>query len=112
MFSVAAAKKGGVFKGTKRLKIKESDRASVMAQELRKFGTIVEISDNSVTVTPDDFHAPRELLYGHNDHRVVMALSILLTLTGGEIDGAEAVAKSYPAFFEDLKKLGIGVEEL
>ena len=112
LFSVAAAKKGGVFKGTKRLKIKESDRASTMAQELRKFGTKVEISENSVTVTKADFHAPTEPLYGHNDHRVVMSLAVLLTLTGGEIDGAEAVAKSYPHFFEDLSALGIKVEEI
>ena len=40
-----------------------------------------------------------------------MALSILLTLTGGEIDGAEAVNKSYPAFFENLRVLGIKVTE-
>lgn len=112
LFSIAAAKQGGMFLGTKRLKIKESDRAETMAQELRKFGAIVEIGDNSVTVTPDDFHAPSKPLCGYNDHRVVMSLAALLTLTGGEIDGAEAIAKSYPAFFEDLKKLGIGVEEI
>ncbi len=112
LFGIAAAKHGGVFLGTKRLKIKESDRASTMAKELRKFGTKVEISENSVTVTKADFHTPTEPLYGHNDHRVVMSLAVLLTLTGGEIEGAEAVNKSYPAFFEDLKALGIGVEEL
>ena len=39
-----------------------------------------------------------------------MALSVLLTLTGGEIDGAEAISKSYPAFFDDLIKLGIKIE--
>ena len=39
-----------------------------------------------------------------------MALSVLLTLTGGEIDGAEAVSKSYPAFFDDLIKLGLQIE--
>jgi 3-phosphoshikimate 1-carboxyvinyltransferase len=38
-----------------------------------------------------------------------MALSILLTRYGGEIDGAEAVAKSLPDFFERLQALGIGM---
>ena len=40
-----------------------------------------------------------------------MALSTLLTLTGGEIRGAEAVRKSYPDYFETLRKLGIKAEE-
>ena len=39
-----------------------------------------------------------------------MSLAVLLTLTGGEIEGAEAVAKSYPDFFDHLRELGIKVE--
>lgn len=111
LFAIAAAKYGGVFSGTKRLKIKESDRAEAMAEELKKFGTSIRVYDDSVVVYPESFHAPTELLSGHNDHRIVMALSILLTLTGGEIDGAEAISKSYPAFFENLRELGIKVTE-
>ena len=109
LFAIAAAKYGGVFDGTKRLKIKESDRAEAMATELKKFGTSVTVYEDSVVVYPADFHAPTETLSGHNDHRIVMSLAILLTLTGGEIDGAEAVSKSYPDFFENLASLGIGV---
>ena len=112
LFAVAAAKCGGVFSGTKRLKIKESDRASAMAQELQKFGAKVSVYEDSVVVYPADFHAPTEELSSHKDHRIVMALSILLTLTGGVIDGAEAVSKSYPEFFSDLKSLGIEVDEI
>ncbi|MDO4547181.1 MAG: 3-phosphoshikimate 1-carboxyvinyltransferase, partial [Clostridia bacterium] len=100
LFAVAAAKHGGTFHGTRRLKIKESDRAESMATELRKFGATVEVNENSVVIEPTAFHKPTQRLCGHNDHRIVMALSILLTLTGGEIDEAEAVAKSYPDFFE------------
>lgn len=111
MFAVAAAKNGGIFTGTKRLKIKESDRAMAMAAELKKFGSAVSVYEDTVVIYPKDFHAPDDVLYGHNDHRIVMALSVLLTLTGGKIDGAEAVKKSYPEFFEDLKKLGIEVLE-
>ncbi len=111
LFAVAAAKSGGVFSGTKRLKIKESDRAAAMARELKKFGTAVSVYEDKVVVYPADFHAPSEVLCGHNDHRIVMSLSILLAITGGEIVGAEAVKKSYPAFFEDLSRLGIEVTE-
>ncbi|MBQ8533531.1 MAG: 3-phosphoshikimate 1-carboxyvinyltransferase [Clostridia bacterium] len=109
LFSVAAAKNGGVFTGTKRLKIKESDRAEVMAEELRKFGTAVTVYEDEVVIYPADFHKPESALFGHNDHRIVMSLSVLLTLTGGSIEGAEAVSKSFPDFFEKLDSLGIEV---
>lgn len=111
LLALAAAKNGAVFTGTARLKIKESDRAEAMACELRKFGTTVTVKEDSIVVYPSDFHAPSCTLLGHNDHRVVMSLAVLLTLTGGEIEGAEAVRKSFPDFFQKLSSLGISVEE-
>ena len=80
-----------------------------MAEELKKFGASVSVYEDSVVVYPADFHEPSGILSGHNDHRIVMSLAVLLTLTGGEIEGAEAVSKSYPEFFDDLMKLGIKV---
>ncbi|MBQ9784614.1 MAG: 3-phosphoshikimate 1-carboxyvinyltransferase [Clostridia bacterium] len=111
LFSLAAAKSGGRFTDTRRLKIKESDRAEVMAQELRKFGATVHVLDNSVEILPTAFHAPTEPLQGHNDHRVVMSMAVLSSITGGEIHGAEAVAKSFPDFFERIRSVGIQFEE-
>lgn len=110
LFAVAAAKNGGVFRGTRRLKIKESDRAAAMAQELAAFGAEVTVEENTVTVTPVAFCKPVRVLAGHNDHRIVMALAVLLTLTGGQVEGAEAVRKSFPDFFEKLRQLGIEVQ--
>ncbi len=109
LFTVAAALHGAKFTGTRRLKIKESDRAAVMAEELSKFGANISVEENEVTVFKAALHTPEKMLYGHNDHRVVMSLAVLCTLYGGKIDGAEAVKKSYPAFFEDIIKLGIKV---
>ena len=111
LFAAAAANHGAVFTGTKRLKIKESDRAAAMALELSKFGVSVNVCEDKVVVYPVEFHAPKEALCGHNDHRIVMSLAVLLTLTGGEITGSEAINKSYPSFFEDLRVLGIEVTE-
>ena len=107
LFSLAAAGQGGIFKGTRRLRIKESDRAAVMAKELAKFGTRVTVEEDRVIVDPVDFHAPTEPLCGHNDHRIVMSMAVLCTKVGGTIMGAEAVMKSYPNFFDDLKSLGV-----
>ena len=50
------------------------------------------------------------MLDGHNDHRIVMAMSVVLSRTGGSISGAEAVRKSYPGFFDHIKQLGAKVE--
>lgn len=112
LFAVAAAKNGGSFTGTKRLKIKESDRGEVMACELRKFGAFVSVDDDEVIIKPSKFGYPCKELQGHNDHRIVMSMAVLSTVTGGIIEGAEAVSKSFPDFFERLKKLGIEVEEI
>lgn len=112
LFALAARGKGGHFTDTRRLAIKESDRAKTMASELRKFGTNVDVRENEVIITPTAFHQPTQPLMGHNDHRIVMSLAVLASQTGGIIEGAEAVAKSFPDFFEKIMTLGIQIEEL
>ena len=109
LFASAAALHGGWFTGTRRLAVKESDRAAAMAAELAKCGVKTAVEENAVTVLPGGLTKPTEPLCGHNDHRIVMALAVLLTQTGGTIEGAEAVGKSFPGFFGELKKLGIEV---
>ena len=110
LFAYAAMRRGGTFHGTRRLRIKESDRGWAMYEELAKFGVPMELAGNSVVVGCG-LHTPTEVLDGHNDHRIVMALSVLCTRTGGTIAGAEAVNKSFPDFFERLQQLGIEVEK-
>ena len=110
LFAAAAAMHGGVFTGTARLRMKESDRAAAMEEELLKFGVKCRNEENRFTVPGGRLRKPEEILNGHNDHRIVMALTSLLTVTGGRIDGAEAVRKSWPGYFTELQKLGIEVE--
>lgn len=106
LMACAAMRSGGKITGTRRLAWKESDRGTAMAEELRKFDVTVEVSENEIAVS-GGLHPPREALCGHNDHRIVMALAVLCTQTGGTIRGAEAVAKSFPDFFERLEALGV-----
>lgn len=108
LFAVAALKDKGDFVGTRRLKIKESDRAEAMKNELLKFGVNTTIFDDRVIVS-GKLKTPSAELYGHNDHRIVMALSVLAARVGGVIDGAEAVSKSFPDFFDVIKKLNVKV---
>ena len=112
LFVVAAVNHGAKFVGTKRLRDKESDRVSSMIEELSKFGAELTTEENSVTVKKCRLNAPKDPLFGHNDHRVVMSLAVLCSLLGGEIDGYEAISKSYPDFFGDIKILGIDAYEI
>ena len=111
LMSLAAALNGATLTGTKRLKIKESDRGEVMKQELLKFGAVIETDENEIRILKAKLRSPAEKLYAHNDHRVVMSLAVLCSLYGGIIEGAQAVKKSYPDFFDVMKKSGLEVTE-
>lgn len=95
-----------------RLRLKESDRLSAMAEELKKLGAdIIELNDGLI------IHGKPYLSGGSvncwNDHRVAMSLGIaaLRCSSPVTINGAECVDKSYPLFWEDLKRIGGDVVE-
>ncbi len=106
LITFASLKHGAKFINTERLKIKESDRGNVIANELKKCGADIEIYDNEIIINKKELHKPNATLYAHNDHRIAMSLSLLSTLFDIEIEGSECVSKSYPGYFDDLKTLG------
>ena len=110
LFALASLKNGATFTGTDRLKAKESDRGTAMHRELLKLGGGLLFGDNKITVPKRELRYNGAALDSHNDHRIVMALSVILSQLGGSIDGVEAVRKSYPGFFGDIIKLGAKVE--
>ena len=109
LMALAAAGSGATLTGTRRLRIKESDRGAAMAEELAKLGVDCVVEENTITVPGGQLKAPQVPLNGHNDHRVVMALSLLLSKVGGVMEGAQAVGKSFPDFFDRIHTLGIEV---
>ncbi len=111
LMAMAAALGGATLTGTRRLKYKESNRGEVMCEELAKFGVTTSMTDDTITVDRCELKAPDEILSGHNDHRIVMSMSTLLSITGGTVDEAQAVNKSYPGYFDAIRSLGIEVEE-
>ncbi len=111
LIAVAALLNGATITGTKRLKIKESDRANAMKLELEKFGAKISVFEDSVEVEKVSLIKPKEILSSHNDHRIAMALSVVCSLYGGEIDGAEAVEKSYKTYWQDVSSLGLKIIE-
>lgn len=110
LIALSSLKNGAHLLGTERLKAKESDRGMAMHEELKKLGGGLVFGDNCITVPKQKLKNTGILLDGHNDHRIVMALSVILSKIGGEISGTEAVRKSYPGFFVDILKLGAKVQ--
>ncbi len=92
-------------KGVSRLKNKESDRGISIQSEFKKVGIEVEIREDIMLVHGGKVNGGK--VDSHNDHRIAMALAVLglVSENGVEIDGAEAVMKSYPGFFEDFERL-------
>ena len=109
LFALASMKNGAVFTGTERLKAKESDRGLAMHEEMKKLGGGLIFGDNMITVPKQNLQYQGVPVSGHNDHRIVMAMSVILTKIGGTVAGAEAIRKSYPGFFDDIKQLGAEV---
>lgn len=110
LLAIAALKNGATLENTARLRYKESDRGNAMKEELEKFGADITVEDNRITVKKTPLNFPTSPLSSHNDHRIAMALSVICSVTGGTITGAEAVRKSYPDYWKDLEKLGIEVK--
>ena len=103
-----------VIRNAERLRIKESDRIEAMETELRACGGVLESEGGTITIqgSRELLHAPAAPLSGHNDHRVVMSLAVLALAAGLKlpVDGAEAIEKSWPNFWEAIKPLGVEVE--
>jgi 3-phosphoshikimate 1-carboxyvinyltransferase len=110
LIALAALGNGATFTGKDRLRAKESDRGSAMHEELKKLGGGLLFGDNRIVVPKQELKDNGAVLDGHNDHRIVMAMSVVLSHLGGEIEGTEAVRKSYPGFFSDIAELGANVE--
>ena len=92
-------------KGISRLSYKESDRAQVLKQEFQKMGIAIQLKQDSMFITGGKIKPC--IVDSHNDHRIAMLGGIMNLFCDGEITvkNKEAINKSYPNFFEDLKIL-------
>jgi 3-phosphoshikimate 1-carboxyvinyltransferase len=97
----------------KRLRIKETDRLSAITQILTLLGIKCHSFEDRYNIVGSDKFLSNSF-ESYNDHRMVMSIAVAALRADGPvlINGAEAVNKSYPHFFEDLESLGIKVEYL
>lgn len=101
------AKGQTIIRDAQELKVKETDRIQVTAQELNKMGAnIIETEDGMIITGPTPLHAAD--VDSHGDHRIGMMLQIaaLLVEEGTvHLTDAEAVNISFPSFFDDLARI-------
>lgn len=107
LVALAAVCEGeSVLRGARRLRAKESDRATALAEAFGRLGALVRVEGDLMMITgrPRLEACPID---SHGDHRIAMAAAVAALAAEGrvEIEGAECVAKSWPHFFEDLDGL-------
>ena len=106
--AAASAVRDGVtrFVDAARLRMKESDRLSTVAALLQALGVRAQEAPDSLTVWGGTLRGGA--VNGANDHRIVMAAAVAASVCreAVTISDAGAVRKSYPAFWEDYRRLG------
>lgn len=87
-------------------RVKETDRISAMATELRKLGAIVEDGHDYISITPPEKITPNAVIDTYDDHRMAMCFS-LISLAGVPItiNDPKCVAKTFPDYFERFVKI-------
>lgn len=97
--------------GLHTLKIKETDRLQALKNEIEKLGGEARITSDSIKVFESKDLRKDIKIETYNDHRMAMAFAPLALKVPMRIADAGVVSKSYPGFWEDLRKLGFSVVE-
>ena len=105
--AIAPYTRGGIrIRDAKELRVKESDRIALVARNLRAMGAEVEEFDDGLDV-PGGQKLHGAAIDSGGDHRIAMAFSVAALRAEGDtrIEGAEAVAISFPEFFDLLDQV-------
>ena len=97
--------------GLHTLKIKETDRLEALKNEIYKFGTSIDITDDSLHLSDSKLLTSGPVVETYNDHRMAMAFAPLALRTEFSIKEAEVVSKSFPDFWNNLAELGFNTSE-
>ena len=91
---------------------KETDRLEALQKELTKLGANIHVTSEDLQLSPGKTIKQDITITTYQDHRMAMAFAPLGRITSLVIEDAEVVTKSYPGFWNDLKKVGFDLEEL
>ncbi len=102
------------FTGLQSLKIKETDRLSALVAELRKLGYVLRCEQESILSWEGERcpAQPNPVINTYEDHRMAMAFApACIRVPGLRIAEPGVVSKSYPGFWEDLRKAGFSISD-
>ena len=104
--------------GVETLRVKESDRIEALITEMRKCGYIIQCTmhNSQCTIFAEQKSQPEGVMHNaqctdlvkietYDDHRVAMAMAVVGLTREIEIENPEVVNKSYPGFWEEMKKI-------
>jgi 3-phosphoshikimate 1-carboxyvinyltransferase len=96
--------------GVHRLTHKESNRALTLQEEFGKLGIEIQLADDTMMIEGGGV-IQQAAVHSHHDHRIAMACAVAAVHAAGPvtINGAEAVNKSYPQFWQHLRKINAAV---
>ncbi|MDE5836308.1 MAG: 3-phosphoshikimate 1-carboxyvinyltransferase, partial [Paramuribaculum sp.] len=115
-FAVTCAMLGVPFRlsGLRSLRIKETDRIDALYRELLKVGVVLE-TEGDEAISWDGVRRPVSEIPAfdtYSDHRMALSLApVAVFIPGIIINDAEVVTKSYPGYWDDLRKAGFNIEE-
>jgi len=108
VLAVLASRAAGetVFREVGELRVKESDRLRLLAENLRAVGAAAEVSGNDLRVVGGE-RPPRGRVDTAGDHRLALAFSVLARLPGARVELSEhaSMGVSYPGFLDDLDRI-------
>ena len=96
--------------GLHTLKIKETDRLEALQVELTKLGATIKVTNESLHLSPDTNFIENCSISTYNDHRMAMAFAPLALKIPLKIEDSSVVSKSYPDFWNDLRKLNFEIK--
>jgi 3-phosphoshikimate 1-carboxyvinyltransferase len=96
--------------GLHTLKIKETDRLEALQVELTKLGATIKVTNESLHLSPDTNFIENCSISTYNDHRMAMAFAPLALKIPIKIEDFSVVSKSYPDFWNDLRKLNFEIK--
>lgn len=104
-----------IFSGVQSLRIKETDRIEALKTELKKLGFVLRETDSEMLEWDGERYFVEEnvILDTYDDHRMAMSLSsAAIPFKSVTINDPHVVSKSYPNFWDDLRKAGFSIEEI
>ncbi|MEN6461608.1 MAG: 3-phosphoshikimate 1-carboxyvinyltransferase [Syntrophomonas sp.] len=102
--AMAVAEGESIVKGASELRVKETDRISAICSELGKMGIDIKETEDGFVINGQPDALIGSVVNSHEDHRIAMCLAVAALVARGEttVEGSEAVAISFPGFWELL----------